>query len=336
MITHYLGDQEVTAYAKDFAGRLASLRPEIFPTVWSPIGKSGDKMLRVVAQELGKILSQQLRDNASTAQELSKLFSSIQIVELFFNKERREISVGARSTNDDLKCANVLVLDSSIHSGSSMLAAVRHAFKHGAASVISYTLTVKKSSSFLPHYFGVVVGDHDRVLFQLDGIPNNRLFTKKYNPIGCFRRITETDSDHPCAMLKVGVPSIDRISLGDLYYEHRANGYDVIVVEDQDKIAGYLKIKAHPKKQLQLDVVAADESYKGKGIGGALIRYAETMGRANCCTHIELWSIEDKIELYRRFGFQLTDEMINAGGGERYCLMKKRLLYHFDINDGDE
>lgn len=322
MITHYLGDQEVTAYAKDFAGRLALLAPQDFPTVWCPIGKSGDKMLRVIAQELQKCSS--------------ALTSSIQIVELFFNKELGEISLGAGGSNDDLRGANVLVLDSSIHSGSSMLAAVRHVYRYGAVSAVSYSLTVKKSSSFLPHYFGVVVGDHDRVLFQLDGIPNNRLFTRKYRPIGCFRRINESDSDHPCACLDTGVTSIDKISLGDLYYEHRANGYDVLVVEDRDKIAGFLKIKAHPKKQLQLDVIAADNGYKGKGLGGALMRYAETMGRANCCTHIELWAIENQIDWYKKFGFEPTNEVINAGGGEIYGLMKKRLLYHFDMNDGEE
>lgn len=322
MITHYLGDQEVAAYAKDFAGRLFLLAQQDFPTVWCPIGKSGDKLLRVIGQELHKLSEERA--------------SSIQVVELIFNKERREISLGADSFNDDLKGARVLVLDSSIHSGSSMLAAVRHAHEYGAASVISYSLTVKKSSSFLPHYFGVIVGDHDRVLFQLEKIPNNRLFTRKYSPIGCFRRINQADSEHPRAQLDTGVASIDKISLGDLYYEHRANGYDVIVVEDRDKIAGFLKIKAHPKKHLQLDVIAADQAYKGKGLGGALMRYAETMGRANCCTHIELWSIKDKIEWYEKFGFESTADEINAGSGEIYGLMRKKLLYHFDVNDGDE
>ena len=328
MITHFLGDQEVTAYARDLASRLAIFSrsedsEQRFPTVWCPIGKSGDKILRVVAAELEKL-------DAELSQRVS-------IVELFYNKSDRQINLGADCSAADLVGADVLLLDSSIHSGNSMLQAARYVLKQGCAQVITYSLTVKKSSSFLPHFFGVVVGDHDRVLFQLDLIPNNRLFSRKYQPLGLFRRINANDALNPTPSLDTGVPSIDKISLGDLYYEHRANGFDVVLVEDKGRIAGFLKIKAEPHKQLKIDVIANDQHYRGKGVGGALMRYAETMGRASCCTHIELWAIEEQVEFYERFGYTVaSQEKLNAGGGETYVLMKKPLLYHFDINNDDQ
>jgi GNAT superfamily N-acetyltransferase len=318
LITHFLGGEEVAGYARDLAQRLVGLG-DLFPTVWCPIGKSGDKLLRVLAKELSRLAP----DRAA----------SIRVVEFFYNKDEGTASIGKGATSSDLKDAVVLVLDSSVHSGRSMLSVVRAAEQYDASRVFSYSLIVKRSSNFVPHYFGVVVGDHDRVLFQLDNIPNNRLFSGKDLPICVFRRIDSHDAARTSATLDTGVKSLDKISFGDLYYEHRVNGFDVVLAEDQGRIAGFLKIRASEQGALLIDVIANDKAYRGKGVGGALMRYAETMGRAGCCTHIELWAIENQVSFYEKFGFDKTNEVIDTGGGERYRLMRKRLLYHFDLND---
>jgi len=41
--THFIGDTEVTRYARDFAERLLILKDD-FPLVWLTIGESGEEM----------------------------------------------------------------------------------------------------------------------------------------------------------------------------------------------------------------------------------------------------------------------------------------------------
>lgn len=314
MRTLYLGREEVDAYAHDFAERLVGLDDE-FPTIWCPIGKSGDYLARLIASRL-------------TPEKLL----TVRVVPVSYDKTARKAVLD--DLNDVAVIASsksVLVLDSSVHSGGSMLAVMRLLSDMGEARVLSYTLVIKRGSKFLPHYFGVVVGDHDRVLFLLDSIPNNRLFAGKDAPVGFFRRIEPEDAKRAQDCLDTGVASLDKISWGDLYYDHRVNGYDVIVVEHRSQIAGFVKLKIKEGPTLCIDVIANDKAYRGKGVGGALMRYAETIGRAHECRFVELWAIENQVVFYERFKFVKTGESIDTGGGEVYSLMKRPLLYQFDL-----
>jgi ribosomal protein S18 acetylase RimI-like enzyme len=176
-----------------------------------------------------------------------------------------------------------------------------------------------------------MVGDHDRVLFLLDILPNNRLFTGRRIPVGTVRRIESNDIHREQTALSTGVASLDKISWGDLLYEATANGYEVFLVEDSQKIAGFIKLKIKEGNTLSIDVIANDETYKGKGIGGALMRFAENYGRANECRYLDLWSIEDQKEFYLKYGYQVKGEVLDAGDGERYIPMRRTLLYHFSV-----
>jgi GNAT superfamily N-acetyltransferase len=317
LITHFLGEEEVKGYVRDLAERLQALGADA-PLVWCPIGNSGDKLLRVLGAALGELNPQ--------------LAAQVRVVELVFDKSSRTIQVGQDSAAADLKGQRVLLIDSSVHTGSSMFAAARFAQSQGAVNVVAYTLVLKKSASFLPHLFGLVVGDHDRVLFQLDKLPNNRLFANR-TPYGLFRRLVADDAART-QCLDTGVPSLDKISFGDLYYECAAKGYDVVIAEDGDAIAGFLKMKVDGGRRLFIDVIANDQKYRGKGLGGALMRYAETTGRASCCTHIDLWAIEDQVEFYQKLGYAHSGEVIDAGGGELYRKMSKPLIYSFTDESG--
>ena len=317
MITHFLGKEEVQGYVRDLAERLQALGTDA-PLVWCPIGSSGDKLVRVLGQVLGGL-------NPNLA-------SKVQIIELVYDKSKCTIKVSEGSAASELQKNHVLVIDSSVHTGSSMLAAARFAQAQGALSITSYTLVLKKSAKFLPHLFGLMVGDHDRVLFQLDKLPNNRLFTKG-SPYCLFRRLTSEDAART-QCLETGVTSLDKVSFGDLYYECAAKGYDVIIAEDGDAIAGFLKMKVNERSRLFIDVIANDKKYRGRGLGGALMRYAETTGRANCCTHIDLWAIDNQVNFYEILGYAPTGDVIDAGGGEIYRKMSKPLIYSFTDESG--
>ena len=317
MITHFLGEEEVRGYVRDLAERLQALGADA-PLVWCPIGNSGDKLVRALGDVLHKLNP--------------KLANDVKVVDLVFDKSSRTIQVGEDSNSADLTAQRVLLIDSSVHTGSSMLAAYRFAQAQGALNVTAYTLVLKKSASFLPHLFGLVVGDHDRVLFQLDKLPNNRLFANRA-PYGLFRRLVADDASR-VECLDTGVASLDKISFGDLYYECAAKGYDVIIAEEGQAIAGFLKMKVDEGRRLFIDVIANDQKYRGKGLGGALMRYAETTGRASCCTHIDLWAIEDQVDFYTKLGYAPSNEVIDAGGGELYRKMSKPLIYAFTDESG--
>jgi GNAT superfamily N-acetyltransferase/hypoxanthine-guanine phosphoribosyltransferase len=312
--TVYIGHEEVDAYANDLASRLTKLGGDC-PTVWCPIGHSGDHLVRRIAPFM---------PNAD----------AIKVVEVSYNRTERQAVFKHAAERADIAGRSVLVLDSSVHSGESMLECIRLVQDAGARQALGYSLVIKQSARFVPHYFGVVVGDHDRTLFLLDRLPNNRLFTSKYKPVGLLRKIAPQDADREGA-LETGVASLDKISWGDLFYEHKANGYEVYVVEDESNIAGFIKVKLKEGRSVGIDVVAADRRYQGKGIGGALMRFAETLGRSNQCKYIDLWAIQDRVETYQYLGYAARGETISAGGGEQYTYMQKELLYHFNLSEED-
>jgi GNAT superfamily N-acetyltransferase len=318
LITHFLGEEEVSGYAKDLAKRLVELGEEA-PTVWCPLGNSGDHLARKIAKYIPS----------------GPARATLSMVRLAHNKHDHVVTfldVTLEEARSAIFGKYVLVLDSSVHSGSSMRAATEFAIANGAIGVLTYSLVVKRGAAFIPHLFGVVVGDHDRALFMLDSIPNNRLFNRNRRPIGLLRQLAEADCQRAPASLDCGVESIDKVTWGDLWYEHKVHGYQVYVIEDQGKLAAFVKLKVESShKMLFVDIIAVDKQYQGKKLAGALMRWAETLGRATKSQTIELWSIAKMIGMYQGLGFELTGESLDLGGGEHYSKMRRRLLYHFDL-----
>lgn len=315
MITHFLGTEEVDGYARDIAERLELLGSD-FPLVWCPLGKSGDKLSRRIAAALPLQRRKQ-----------------IQVVPVFYNKKEKTVTV----TDQDASVASirsaaaVFLLDSSIHSGASMLAVMNELRALGAQRVVTYSLVVKQSTHFVPHFFGVLVGEHDRTLFLLPSIPNNRLFKPSVAPSGVLRSICANDCLRQSRALDTGVASLDKITWGDLWYEKQAHGYEVYVMEVDGEIAAYVKIKLNSKTML-IDTFAADKQHQGHGYGAALLRWSESLARAANCAAIELWAIANKVPMYRHLRFVETGrEVMDLGDNERYHHMRRELLYTFDL-----
>jgi GNAT superfamily N-acetyltransferase/pyrimidine operon attenuation protein/uracil phosphoribosyltransferase len=318
LITHFLGEEEVSGYTKDLSIRLKELGSNE-PSVWCTLGNSGDHLARKLARHIpGGFRRTRLR-----------------MVRLSYDKQNKNTSILGSSTQEATAAIvgkYVLLLDSSVHSGSSMRAAMEFIMSAGAAGVLCYSLVVKRGAAFIPHLFGVIVGDHDRALFMLDTIPNNRLFNRKLLPVGMLRQLFEADCKRIPTSLDCGVKSIDTITWGDLWYEHKVHGYQVYVIEDAGNLAAFIKLKIDPiSRMLFVDIIAVDKKYQGKKLAGALMRWAETLGRATKSHTIELWSILGKISLYEGLGFDRTGETLDLGGGESYCRMQRKLLYHFDL-----
>lgn len=328
MITHFLGREQVEGYCRDLVRRLIDLE-DAMPKVWCPIGTSGQALFDIIIRQMpeerrAEILLQPLTYHKGSDESPSR----ISITPRQGMNEQQATSDLAKA----VKKLPALVIDSSVHSGSSMLNAAAFLSELGAKNPLTYSLVIKQSSGFIPHYFGVVVGDHDRALFLLDQIPNNRLSKPTKTLKGYLRRLTENDVDRP-GKLDTGVDSISKIGWGDLWYEMRAHGYEVYVVESEGALCGFVKYRLEPPKRLMLDVIAVDKSLHEMGVGSALFRWAETAARTSSCHSIALWGIEKHIPDYEKAGYKGTDEWINAGGGEKYQFMTKPLLYHFNLKD---
>ncbi len=305
MITHFLGDEEVAAYSRDFARRLVALG-EDFPAKWFTLGESGEKIAAVIYEMLPPDFQK-------------KISATTVYVDRKTNRVRYANSIkGVR-----FGTASVLLIDAAVHSGQSMSRVVGSLWKFRAKSILTYTLMLKRSSKFIPTYFGVLVTDRDRVYFQLDEMPNNRLAEKP--PFGILKEVEQ--SDYKKEIIKVGSP-FDTVTIGDLLYDKNTRDYFPYIYELNGKVAGFINFGKN-KTVLFIDAWATAKQFQGKGIGGALLRWAETWGRSNKCDAIQLWAFKPAIKTYHHLGYNfIGDASMNLGDNQHYRLMGKKLLYN--------
>ena len=301
---------------RDLVDRLIALSiesPSLFPTVWCFIGTSGEAILEIILRHL------------AIAPEL---IDQIGIVRLHYDRDQKSISCSPGDL-DSIAGKDVFLVDSAIHSGASMLAATKMLRGQKAARIMSYSLVVKRGANFIPNYFGLLISDYDRALFLLDKYPNNRLSTKR--PFGTLRALDESDADLAPLNIKTTVESIGKITWGDLIYDKVAHGKKIYIYESDDGHAcAFISYKFKSNNALFLDTVVVSEDQIKKDIGATLIRWVETSARAANCNAIELWSIEDKIPLYKRFGYTSIERVLRLSGTEKYTLMRKQIVYNVD------
>ncbi len=329
MITHFVGLEQVEAYCKDLAARLEELKQDT-PLVWCPVGFSGqqimDRVLPFIPEELRKKISiQPLTYRKPSAGQPGQ-------ISIVPPAGRTEAEIRGALADALATGPAPLILDSSVHSGASMLGAIAYLNELGAKHSLTYSLVIKQGSAFVPHFFGLIVGDHDRALFLLDAIPNNRLAKPKEIFKGVLRQLNDKDVNRT-EVIATDVPSISKVTWGDLWYDVRNNQFCVYVAEVDGAIAGFLKYKVEPQDHMKLDIIAVDAGSQGKGVGAALFRWAETTARSNSCLKIKIWGVERQVPKYENSGYKASGDWEDLGGGEKYLPMSKPLLYHFDLKE---
>ena len=254
----------------------------------------------------------------------------IQTIPLAYDRDSRIVSF--QDPQDEAlftKDKSVLVIDGSVHSGHSLLTVVKKIKSFNVKSVISYSLIIKRGSTFVPNFFGIIIPDHDRVLFLLDSFPNNRIMAH-----GLVRKLSEEDVNNPIQSLNTGVPSIDNTTWINLWYETVAKGNHVYVNEGDHGIDAFISFLIKENGWMFIDAVARDISVKGKKIGSHLLRWAENWARSKACKGVELWALNEKINYYRGFDFVISsNETLNLGK-EKYTRMYRSLLYHLEDCSG--
>lgn len=325
MQTHYLGTEEVRGYLRDFVARLKVLG-ESGPKVWVPIGTSGRELVKELIE---------------VSKDLDGEFTPVPAE---FDRQKSAV-IFENDAAGQILGKNVLVIDSSVHSGYTMRAIVDKVCALGAVGICSYTLVMKRGASFIPSYWGVSIGDYDRAYFLLKSLPNNhfhdggsafgqvrerpaKITHPNRDPYFHLRKLSKSDLERPSILS--GLSSLDRTTWADRYYDMlNHEGRITYLLEAGLAIHGYVTIDFRNGSILSIEAVAVDKALHGRGYGAALIRWAETLARQSQCRTITLWSIKDQMPTYKRLGYSIESEKRSIVlDGEEYAFMSKPVLYH--------
>lgn len=91
---------------------------------------------------------------------------------------------------------------------------------------------------------------------------------------------------------------------------HRADGYEIVAVEDDEKILavmGYRFLSDYVRgKHVYVDDLVSSEKYRSQGLGTLLLKYAEKIAQENSCQSLRLCTgLENErgIQFYNRNGW---------------------------------
>ena len=302
MNTVFISEEEVRGYLRDFIARLSQLDKGV-PRVWCPIGPSGLRLAQVAMQLDADLASQ------------------TQVVPIVFDRSNSTVSFSNdRCPEEVVKGRSILLVDGSVHSARTISRAYAVLESLGPSDISSYSLVVRSGASMVPNFFGLLVGDHDRVHFLKQEIPNNRLL-----PFGRVRTLAFEDLDKP--MVQTGEHFIDKFTWSDLWYEMRADRRrKTYLYERTGEIQGFVSFRVGKARGVLVDTLGVGRQHQRQGIAGALLRWVETLGRHRRCRSLSLWGVEQRREWYENRGFQARGSQMVLDGVKFY-MMRKKLLY---------
>ena len=313
MHTYLLGDESVSRYVRDFIDRLKEF--EQVPSVWCPVTQSGDALLKAILVEVRAAWPELLESVAVVPIDVGD-GNSIRLI-----GDNPAAAISGKS---------VLLLDGAIHSGRMMCACVEHIMLHSPAEVSSYGLVVKRGTVFIPTLWGLMINETDRAYFLLDKIPNNRLNAGKsyHQPPVVLQLLNEKHLTLP--KITSHVESIDRLTWSDRHYQMQVTHFDTCtyMLERGKAVVGFLTVQAPQSDTLSVNEVVVDSGTRGKGYGGVLLRFADTLARQANCKSVKLHAIKNKVEFYGHFGYHLVPGAKPIFlDDEEYQLMEHKILY---------
>jgi GNAT superfamily N-acetyltransferase/hypoxanthine-guanine phosphoribosyltransferase len=309
MHTIHLTEEQVLSYLRDLAERLRKL-PSGPPQLWVALGGSGS----VLAKRLDL-----------AAPDLSVAAEALIVA---YDRSTGSVSYPRNQDPATLRGKRAIVVDGTVNSGSTLLRTLRELESHKPASLISYALAVRRGAAIIPNFFGFLIGDHDRVHFLAREFENNRLLA-----FGTCRKLAEGDLSRP--MIKCGKSFIDKIAWEDRWYEIVTDPPRQVYLHEQgDRICGFISFRLQDNGSLLIEEIAVDQEFRGRGIGGCLIRWAEHWGRHANCSRVELWALEDRVQWYRDRGY----EGVEGSSPLRlptatFVKLRKRILYNLQNDD---
>ncbi len=113
----------------------------------------------------------------------------------------------------------------------------------------------------------------------------------------------------------------ERLPPMDVDYFSEINIYPTWIAEKEGEILGGL-IMSFENGQALIANIAVDPKNQGQGIGGALLKFAESKARENDFSELNLTThvlLHENVSLYRHLGWEET------GRGETKIFMKKKI-----------
>lgn len=101
----------------------------------------------------------------------------------------------------------------------------------------------------------------------------------------------------------------ERLPPMEVYYSSEIRNYPTWVVESEGDILGGL-IMLFKDDQASIANIAVDPKFQGKGIGGYLMKFAESRAKEHDYSELHLAThvlLNENISLYRYLGWQETD-----------------------------
>lgn len=319
MNTHFISHAEVSAYLRDLLRNLSGMNPR--PVVWCPMTRSGTVLLR----EMRALMETEFPD-------LAHGFSVVTVDA----DDHGTVSFRGFEPGDFEK-KRVFLFDGAVHSGTKIQNCTRELFRLGAADVCTYSLVLKHSSKFIPTLWGLSIADTDRAFFLLNSIPNNRLDAGPHHaspPCVHIRTLSESDLD--AAPVVSGVPSLDRVTWSDRNFDIQLDcDRSTYLLESAALIVGYLTVNCSTRHVLQVDEIVVDQTARGTGYGGILLRFAETLARQGDAHSVRLHAIEERIPFYKKHGYHpVPGAKSRRLDAEIYHLMERPVLYHLRPRNG--
>jgi GNAT superfamily N-acetyltransferase len=321
MVTYFLSENDVVAYLRDFFERYGRLDP--IPTVWCPVTLSGVSLMKKMLP-----LVEEFHPNLAETITLAP-------VQVESGK-----SVHFEGTSeDDIRGKSVLLFDSSMHTGDTMRSCVKEAKKLGASAITTYSLVIKRGSSLVPTFWGVMIDDTDRIYFLLDRIPNGRLNAEPAADMaGNNKKISSVHLERLCEdhinrePITCGLKCLDRVSWGDRHFDMQAgeNGACTYVLVNGSETIGYMSLHFANPISLFITEIAIDQRFEGRGYGGILMRFADTLARQSNCTWVRLNAVEDKVSFYEKFDYRLISGRAPISlDDKKYYPMEHKVVYNW-------
>jgi hypothetical protein len=118
---------------------------------------------------------------------------------------------------------------------------------------------------------------------------------------------------------------------GDRLFQMQTGGGTITtyVLEQGATVVGFLSVQldegVRPKTLTILEIAAE----KGRGFGGVLMRFADTLARQTDCGTVRLNAIEERVSFYRHCGYRECPGAAKLTlDDEIYQPMERPVLYH--------
>lgn len=309
MHTFFLGVEQVRAYMRDLSKRLLESEKFPPPSVWVTIGPSGLELANCLGED-------------------TRWTDTVKIVSCTYDRTSKVLGFDDEAeASSIIHGADVLILDSAVHSGNTMRKAIEKTQALKPNNISSYSLILKQTSSLVPNLFALLIGRHDRAYFLLDRIPNMRIMRH-----GTLRPMEEKDVNAP--KIDCENESLNKFGWPELWYDVSADQHrKTFVYERAGNPVAYVSYRLLDDEQMLIDVLAVDKNAKGGGVAANLVRWAETCARANNCKRVVLWAREQLLDFYKKFGYEAAKGKVLKFPDETDFLMRKEIVYDGELDD---